>query len=207
MLLSFITNRKSHRHYTQLHCFSIFLVFISPFTILLFGAEAFPRWIFHCLLFITGWFFWTFMEYIVHRFWMHGKGHSLYKFSSKRHLHHHTHPHDLKITSVHRFIMFLLIIVLVCLSHFLNNYFTLFTGFYSGFAGFCFIHVLLHKKWGRKIFRELVQYHIYHHCKYPDRCHGVTVTWWDKLFNTAPPENAVITNRIMDFYFNEHHHS
>jgi len=205
MILSLFTNKKAGYQFTQLHCFAIFFLLIAPCIILLIVATQFQAWVFHCLLFFAGWFFWTFMEYIVHRFWMHGKGTSLYKFSSKRHLHHHKHPHDLKIKAAHRVAMFMLIMVSIYLSYYLNNYFTLFAGFYTGFAAFCFTHIVLHKQWGRKIFKELVHYHIYHHCKYPDRCHGVTVTWWDKLFNTAPPEEASISNRIIDFYFNQHH--
>jgi sterol desaturase/sphingolipid hydroxylase (fatty acid hydroxylase superfamily) len=41
----------------------------------------------------------------------------------------------------------------------------------------------------------------YHHCKYTDRCFGVTVTWWDHLFFTAPPKAISLSDRIVDFYY------
>ena len=63
------------------------------------------------------------------------------------------------------------------------------------------MHQFIHLKLAQKIFRKLVRYHIYHHCKYPNSCFGISVPWWDDLFNTVPPAPK-ITQRIIDFYFN-----
>ena len=186
---------------TQLQCFTYYIMVLIPVlaaTVLL-RTESFSA--FQLLQFTIGLISWTFIEYIVHRFWMHGKGNALYMIASKRHLYHHSHPHDLKITALHRTIMFLLLVVLVVFSLKLKNYFTMFTGFYSGFVLFCFMHLFLHQNWCRTLFPKLVRYHMFHHCKYPDRCHGVTVTWWDDWFGTAPPPGAAISERILQFYF------
>jgi hypothetical protein len=199
-----IIKRKSC---SQGKCICIFLALIIPvFWGISYLQKTNPP-VFQILLFTNGWFIWTFVEYIAHRFWMHGKGNALYNMASKKHLHHHQHPEDRKVSPLHRVLMLVMIVCFVYLSMLLNNYFTLFAGFYTGFAGFCFIHYVLHKTWSQKIFKELIEYHIYHHCKYPDCCHGVTVTWWDKLFATKPPKEAHISARIRHFYFEGHHAS
>jgi 4-hydroxysphinganine ceramide fatty acyl 2-hydroxylase len=202
------TIKPSKMPFSQLKCT---ISFAFPAALILFGLIQLEK-DFHSLfqisLFVFGWVAWTFIEYIAHRFWMHGKGNWLYDMASGKHRHHHEHPDERKVTPVHRSLLFIFFIFSLYISFILDNYFTLFAGFYSGFAGFCFLHYVLHKKWSQHIFKELIRYHIYHHCKYPDRCHGVTVTWWDKVFNTKPPREAYISDLILLFYFEGHsHHS
>jgi len=199
-----IVKRKS---YSQKKCISLFLAMAIPVLFGISRLEKINYVLFHILLFTSGWLSWTFVEYIAHRFWMHGKGNALYYMASRKHLHHHQHPEDRKVRPVHRALMLALIIFFIYVSILLKNYFTLFAGFYTGFAGFCLIHYVLHKTWSQQIFKELIEYHIYHHCKYPDYCHGVTVTWWDKIFATKPPQQAHISARIRHFYFEGHNAS
>ncbi|MCW3117201.1 MAG: fatty acid hydroxylase, partial [Chitinophagaceae bacterium] len=91
--------------------------------------------------------------------------------------------------------------VLVFLSVFLDNYFTLVDGFVTGFTCYSFMHIMLHMKWSGKLFPQLHEFHIHHHCKYPDKCFGITFTWWDHLFGTIPLKDAAITERIRAFYY------
>lgn len=63
------------------------------------------------------------------------------------------------------------------------------------------IHYCLHQQWAPKIFPGLVKFHIVHHCKNPDRCFCFSLTFWDNLFNTAPPDELTISPRIIDYYF------
>jgi sterol desaturase/sphingolipid hydroxylase (fatty acid hydroxylase superfamily) len=51
------------------------------------------------------------------------------------------------------------------------------------------------------VFPRLVRYHIIHHLKQPDRCFGISIIWWDKLFGTAPSNDIKISGRILDFYY------
>ena len=94
--------------------------------------------------------------------------------------------------------------VLVLIAKYLDNYFTLFLGFCIGFEMYLLIHRLIHLRFGQRIFKKLVRYHIYHHCKYTDTCFGVSVPWWDDLFKTVPAAPK-ITQRIVDFYFKDRH--
>jgi sterol desaturase/sphingolipid hydroxylase (fatty acid hydroxylase superfamily) len=96
--------------------------------------------------------------------------------------------------------------LLVALAFWFDSYFTLFTGFYSGFVYYCFMHVLLHKPWAKKVFPLLQASHIHHHCKYPDRCFGISITWWDHLFNTAVSREVKISEKVLQFYFGERAH-
>jgi sterol desaturase/sphingolipid hydroxylase (fatty acid hydroxylase superfamily) len=65
------------------------------------------------------------------------------------------------------------------------------------------MHFLLHQKAAQNFFKKLVKYHIYHHCKYHDKCYGVSVTWWDDLFGTVPGKSCSVSQRIINFYFNK----
>jgi sterol desaturase/sphingolipid hydroxylase (fatty acid hydroxylase superfamily) len=185
-------------------CIFVFCLLLLPLVsagLLLYAGN---RFVFHTLLFFTGWFIWTFIEYMAHRFWMHSTKGFSGPGSDSRHQHHHVHPTDIKITSSNRFMLTLIGIILILLSTWLNDYFTVFTGFYMGFAGYCFMHYFLHQRWAQYVFKNLQRFHLYHHCKYPNRCFGVSVTWWDRFLNTRPPAGASLSQRTIDFFFGTH---
>ncbi|WP_332912754.1 hypothetical protein [Algoriphagus boritolerans] len=84
-------------------------------------------------LFIGGWISWTFVEYAVHRFILHelivpGKKESLF-----HHQEHHINPQDIKVGFLHRIITLVLAIGIFWLALKLNNTFTIFAGFFTGF--------------------------------------------------------------------------
>lgn len=200
---------KRYRHsYQQAKCIFHFLSITLP----LIGFTVFIRHtspeIFHSLLFLTGWCSWTFVEYILHRFWMHDKDSD--SSMAQTHHFHHTHPTEMVITNLHRGLMIVFLIAVVFIAVYLNDYFTFVVGFCFGTVGYFWMHQFLHLKIGQKVFKRLVRYHIYHHCKYPNTCFGISVPWWDDLFKTVPA-SPKITQRIIDFYFNGHdnkdHHS
>jgi sterol desaturase/sphingolipid hydroxylase (fatty acid hydroxylase superfamily) len=201
--------RKYYSAYSnQAYCFGCFGVpSIVALVIASIFRESLPM-TFHTLLFVWGWISWTFIEYIAHRFWMHAHKHeSSSKNDFANHHYHHTHPTEIRITTLHRLVLFLVLVVLIWLAYRFDSYFTLVTGFFTGFTLYFFMHVLLHKSWASRFVGKLQEYHIYHHCKYTNRCFGVTVTWWDKIFNTTPPPGAKIPERIRNFYFGHEHHS
>jgi len=197
---SFAANWKA-RNFSELQCHAIFLILISP---VIYGIIQFREGnstIFYLLLFFTGFITYTFLEYIAHRFWIHGKKDKRPGKNPGAHMHHHRHPTELKITTAVRNQLLLANVLLIVLAIWLNNYFTLFTGFYTGFVYYCFMHVLLHKSWAKKIFPQLQVSHIHHHCKYPDRCFSTCITWWDKLYNTSVSEEVKISDKVLQFYF------
>ena len=152
-----------------------------------------------------GWWCWTFAEYIAHRFFMHPH-HAKNKHGKGRHHDHHLHPTAIKVTSRQRLLFAGILMILIGLNIILPRYFIIFTGLFSGFVWYCYMHVILHQPWTARLFPRLQQYHVYHHCKYPDKCFGVSVTWWDRICNTTPPKEAVISDRIRHFYFSGSSH-
>lgn len=189
---------RYHRSFQQPKCIILFLGMMLPVIgfIVLF-RQVLPI-AFHGLLLLVGWCTWTFVEYILHRFWMHDRSSS--SRMTEYHQHHHSHPTERVVTNTHRIMMIAVLGALAMVAVRLDNYFTFFVGFCFGTEGYFLMHELIHLKVGQRVFKKLVRYHIYHHCKYPNSCYGVSVTWWDDLFKTVPAA-PILTERIIDFYF------
>lgn len=183
--------------YNQLQCFGIYALLASTALWTISQLSTVNVFLFQAGLGLLGWLTWTFIEYIVHRFWMHGPGMG----EIFNHLHHHSHPTEINVTTVQRVLLVGSCVALQVTAWRLQNYFSLVSGFYAGFAGYFFVHALLHKKWFGKICPRLQRFHILHHCKLPHHCFGVTVHWWDYIFNTTPPKKQSPGDRIVQFYF------
>jgi sterol desaturase/sphingolipid hydroxylase (fatty acid hydroxylase superfamily) len=180
-------------------CFATF--FLIAWVLLIIASKMTDTRLIFAFLMLTGWLSWTFTEYALHRFWMHnffryGKS-NLYDI----HLEHHKHPKDMKVNGYHRFLTFSFAIVILAVAIYLNNYFTLFAGFCLGFSFYSFLHYLLHQPWCRYIMPNLQKAHIHHHGKYPDKGFSFSVILWDWLFDTLPPKEAEITDKMLSFYF------
>ena len=206
MKSSTFDSTQKEKNFSQAECYAVFLFILSPVIYSITRLENENRLLFHLFIFFTGFIIYTFFEYISHRFWMHGKEKKHPVKSLERHMNHHRHPTELKITVGLRTQLLAANFMLLALAFDLNNYFTLFTGFYTGFVYYCFMHVFLHKPWAQKIFPRLQVSHIHHHCKYPDRCFSTCITWWDQLFNTSVPGNIKISPGIIQFYFGKSGH-
>lgn len=181
----------------QLQCFAAYALIGSTAHWLLTKLSSNNIFLFQAGLVFLGWLTWTFIEYIVHRFWMHGAGSG----ELFNHLHHHSHPTEINVTITQRVLLVASCVALQFVAMRLQNYFSLLSGFYAGFVGYFFVHFLLHKKWFGRICPRLQRFHILHHCKLPHHCFGVTVHWWDYVFNTTPPKKLHPANRIVQFYF------
>src|SRR5206468_6007187 len=104
----------------------------------------------------------------------------------------------------HRVLMFLLCATVSLLALRIGGYLAFLDGICFGALGYFLMHWFLHHRISQQLFKKLLRYHIYHHCKYPNTCFGISVTWWDDLFHTVP-DRPVITDRIVDFYFEGKH--
>jgi 4-hydroxysphinganine ceramide fatty acyl 2-hydroxylase len=191
---------RSFSKWFEIYSIVVCIVAATPFIVLaiLFQNVA---WVFHTLLFICGWLVWTWIEYHAHRFLMHPRSNKWKTGTSQSHQHHHRHPSKLEVTLLYRILLFIINCGFFYLAYRLSNFFTLIAGFSWGAAAFCYIHYLLHQKWTKIFMPYHHQFHIYHHCKYTERCFGVSVTWWDHLFFTAPPKAASLSDRIVEFYY------
>jgi len=195
-----ITIQKTVRT-EKVKSFLISLIVISPLLITAIILKVIQPLFSQLLLLFTGWLVWTFIEYFNHRFRMHGKSKKERVRGYEMHMNHHHHPTDIRITAVQRVLLLTGNIGLIVWCMVIPGWLILFTGLYWGFVFYGFMHVILHQRWSAKLFPKLQQFHIHHHCKYPNRCFGVSVTWWDMLLNTAPPKEASISPKIVEFYF------
>jgi hypothetical protein len=190
------TRSKDHL-LQQVKCISLYAIGATAMLWLLSLLPVYNTILFHSGLLFFGWISWTFLEYIAHRFWLHGPG----SRDLLKHAWHHAHPTEIEVTARQRLFIALSAVAVLYIAYRLKNYFTLFSGFYIGMVGYFFMHVLIHKKWFGKYFPRLQQFHILHHLKLPNHCFGVSVYLWDFIFNTMPPKKEMPTDRVVQFYF------
>ena len=141
------------------------------------------------IIFIAGMFFWTFFEYIMHRYIFHWVADSerAKKIIYVMHGNHHHFPRDkerlfmppvpsLIISSVIFLLMYLFIG---------KNVFVFFPGFILGYLMYGSMHYAIHAwnppfKWMKPLWRN----HHLHHYKDEHRGYGVSTTIWDRVFGT-----------------------
>lgn len=198
--MSIIFRLQRSNKWFEVYSISLCILITSP---LILFAALFKNtsWAFHSLLFAGGWLLWTWVEYHVHRFLMHPKNDNWKTGTSRTHQHHHRFPSELEVTLLYRILLFVFNCGVIMIAYRLNNYFTFFAGFSWGSAAFCYIHYLLHCKWTQRFMPHHHRFHIYHHCKYTNKCFGVSVPWWDRLFGTVPETNKEVSGRILAFYY------
>ena len=141
------------------------------------------------LIFFTGIFFWTFFEYIMHRFIFHWVGENV---RAKRiiyvmHGNHHEFPRDrerLFMPPIPSLIISSLIFLLMY-GLMGKNAFVFFPGFMLGYLLYASIHYAIHAwKPPFKWMKPLWQNHHLHHYKNDEKGYGVSTTFWDKIFGT-----------------------
>jgi len=149
------------------------------------------------MLFMMGWFMWSFVEYCIHRFLFHLKppAHNYYLITLHFLLHgqHHKSPFD---GSRLVFPPFLAGIVVAAFYFMLREMLTeglgvpVFVGGLSGYVVYDMIHYYLHygaPKRGSYMY-GLKAYHVKHHFEHQRAGFGITTTFWDHPFNTVIPD-------------------
>jgi sterol desaturase/sphingolipid hydroxylase (fatty acid hydroxylase superfamily) len=142
------------------------------------------------LLFLGGIFFWTFFEYIMHRFVFHWTSENprIQKISYVLHGNHHEFPRDkqrLFMPPVPSLIIASIVFGTMYL--FIQTYtFSFFPGFILGYLLYGSMHYAIHAwnppfKWMKPIWRN----HHLHHYKNDHRGFGVSSHIWDKVFGTG----------------------
>lgn len=141
------------------------------------------------LTYLAGMFFWTFFEYIMHRYIFHmiAESERAQKFIYVMHGNHHHFPRDrerlfmppipsLLISSAIFGIMYLIMGM---------NVFMFFPGFILGYLMYGTMHYAIHAwnppfKWMKPLWRN----HHMHHYKDDNKGYGVSSTIWDHVFGT-----------------------
>ena len=146
--------------------------------------------VFQIFLFLGGLFFFSFTEYMVHRYLFHSdkpveKGNITYRL----HHIHHDHPRDKKRLALPLPIGLIVASVLYLIIWLLLGMYApfFFPGFITGYALYLLIHYLIHtRRPPKNIFRMLWTNHHIHHYRDDTKAYGVTTPLWDFVFNTAP---------------------
>ncbi|OYU96096.1 MAG: fatty acid hydroxylase [Bacteroidetes bacterium B1(2017)] len=134
--------------------------------------------------------FWTFFEYMAHRYIFHFITDSPRVKTFHRFIHgiHHEFPRDVK-----RLIMpplpGLSIILLLFGTFYLFmdlNTFVFLAGFINGWAIYVSIHYVIHAYKPIKGFKILWRHHAKHHYQQGDKAFGVSSPFWDWFFRTLP---------------------
>jgi sterol desaturase/sphingolipid hydroxylase (fatty acid hydroxylase superfamily) len=147
------------------------------------------------ILFFSGILFWTFFEYLMHRYLFHmimeserGK-----KFVYIMHGVHHEYPRDKE----RLFMPPVPSIILACTIFFIMyliigwNTLSFFPGFLFGYIVYGSMHYAIHAFPPPKFLKALWRNHHLHHYKAPDKGFGVSSVLWDVIFRTVPKKEEV----------------
>jgi len=148
-------------------------------------------------LFTFALFFWTFAEYILHRFVFHWINENKFvkRFHFIMHGSHHLYPRDterLLMPPVPGIIMASILFGIFYIIFSIIGYpvytWAFFPGFFLGYLLYSFLHRATHIGKPPKRFKFLWKHHSLHHYKYPNKAFGVSNTLWDHVFGTMPPK-------------------
>lgn len=149
-------------------------------------------------LFTFALFFWTFAEYMLHRYLFHWINDHKFvqRFHFIMHGSHHLYPKDterLLMPPVPGILMasilFGIFYVVFTIIGYSNLTWGFFPGFFLGYLLYSFLHRATHVVKPPKQFKYLWKHHSLHHYKYPNKAFGVSNTLWDHVFGTMPPKN------------------
>lgn len=140
-------------------------------------------------------FFWTFAEYMLHRYVFHIADQSNFARRLQYILHgvHHDQPRDkifmppiagLLISSLFFSIFWLAFWIFGI--PFVAWAFT--SGFILGYLIYSLIHFGTHRVKPPEFLKDLWTHHLLHHYQYPDKAFGVSNRFWDRVFGTMPPK-------------------
>ncbi len=150
--------------------------FQVPFMILLFGA---------------GLFFFTLVEYLMHRYLYHIPATTprKQKISYTMHGVHHDYPKDKSRLAMPPILSLIIVTVLFIIYRaVLGDYvFGFLAGFLIGYAGYLAVHYSVHAfKVPNNFLKTLWHHHSIHHYRELDRAFGVSSPLWDHIFQTMP---------------------
>ncbi|GAB1309332.1 hypothetical protein KH5_20150 [Urechidicola sp. KH5] len=149
-------------------------------------------------LFFFAFFFWTLVEYLLHRYLFHWVSENKFvkRFHFVMHGSHHLYPKDterLLMPPVPGLIMasilFGIYYVIFSIIGYAEFTWGFFAGFFLGYLLYSFLHRATHTMAPPKRFEYIWRHHILHHYKYPNKCFGVSSPFWDYVFGTMPPKS------------------
>ncbi len=176
---------------TKTHPLTPLIVYLPA--VIYFIAHSFYKLNFKTLtiivLFLTGAFSWTLVEYLLHRFVFHFEPRTPIGFKIQFMIHgvHHQYPRDPKRLVMPPVVSLTLAILFWYLfRHSLGIYaFAFFPGFVAGYIIYDMTHYAIHHfKPPKNKLRMLWKHHLKHHYQMPDKAFGVSTPLWDYIFRT-----------------------
>ena len=188
-----ILEKLTHTHISlPLIIFSVISIALVYYGIIEKGFQT-PEMV---LLFFAGLAFFTFVEYIMHRYLYHipATSERKQKISYTMHGVHHDYPKDKSRLAMPPLLSLIVATVLfiiyrVVLGDFVFGFLA---GFLIGYAGYLAVHYSVHAfKVPNNFLKVLWHHHSIHHYREPDRAFGVSSTLWDHIFRTMPRKNPI----------------
>jgi len=142
-------------------------------------------------LFVVGFLVFSLVEYTMHRFLFHigTKTKKREQFQYTLHGVHHEFPKDKERLAMPPIMSITIATVLLFLFKLVLNIkvFAFLPGFLVGYAGYLFMHYILHTfKAPKGMFNFLWANHAVHHYKDQTKAYGVTTPIWDYVFGSLP---------------------
>lgn len=143
-------------------------------------------------VFLGGFVVWTFAEYMLHRYVFHFvRDNKLVQiFHYTLHGYHHSEPNDSNRLFMPPIPAALFLLAFYGLFYLImGNLASVFlAGFEFGYLIYSNMHYRVHTSKPPKLLKPLWKHHVMHHFKYPDKAFGVSSRFWDRVFQTMPPE-------------------
>lgn len=148
--------------------------------------------------YVLGFYFWgvlffTFFEYIVHRFLYHiddSGSDRMKRFAERYHGIHHDYPQDKERLIMPPLVWTILVALLLGLAYLIGGKtaFSFIAGLVTGYLGYIYVHYQVHTSHPPKWMKSRMLHHAKHHYQHEDKAFGVSTTLWDKVFGTMPPK-------------------
>ena len=181
---------------TKTHPLVIWGMYLPIIGFLLYYSNAFLNFPITAVIitFICGMFFWSFFEYLIHRYAFHfaAKSERATKIVYLIHGNHHEYPRDKERLFMPPVPSLILATVIFSLMYLIANFagikeyvFAFFPGFLIGYLIYGSMHYAIHAwnppfKWMKPLWRN----HHLHHYKEQEKGFGVSSTLWDHIFGT-----------------------
>jgi sterol desaturase/sphingolipid hydroxylase (fatty acid hydroxylase superfamily) len=141
--------------------------------------------------FMSGLLFWTFAEYMLHRYLFHITEENIKggdRFSYIIHGIHHEYPNDAQRTLLPFVPKLILSAIFFGLFYLIlgkaGAFFS--SGFVMGYYFYSIMHYSIHRYKAPKWLKPLWEHHHRHHHLVDDQAFGVSSTLWDRIFGTMP---------------------
>ncbi|HNR20646.1 MAG TPA: sterol desaturase family protein [Bacteroidia bacterium] len=148
------------------------------------------------VLFVGGIFFFTLIEYVMHRFVFHFNAVTEKEKEIKYKMHgvHHHYPKDKDRLVMPPVISIGLAVVFFGIFWLVSNkgVYAFWGGFLSGYSLYLIIHYSVHRfKQPKNFLSILWKHHSLHHYRSDDSAFGVSNPMWDYIFRTLPPKRSI----------------